>query len=47
MLKPSHFEYLGWAKMALKRLKRVLSDTRMTKLTHPSELGTTSDVLAA
>ena len=46
-LKASHFVYLGWAKMALKWLKRVLCVTRMTKLTHPRESGTKSDVLAS
>ena len=45
-LKASHFVYLGWAKIALKWLKRVLCDTRMTNLTHPRIYGTKSDVLA-
>ena len=45
-LKASHFVYLGWAKMVLKWLKRVLCDTRMTKLTYPRESSTTSDALA-
>ena len=43
MLKPSHFEYLGWAKMALKWLKRVLCDTRLTKLTLLRVYVTTGD----